>query len=129
MNKRVIYADKLRWLKLYDIDETGTSVAVKAVLLEDIENSPTVDIVGLVSEQFKIPREDLHELLLAYKDCRLKIASRGAGEHCETCAHYRAKLGKMSGFCGIRYVKDTELSNLPVRRTRLACKKYKPREE
>lgn len=45
---RLIDADGLWWYKLYDIDETGTSVAVNAVLLTDIDNAPTIDAVPVV---------------------------------------------------------------------------------
>ena len=94
-----------------------------------IDAEKTIDIVGLISQQFEIPREHMHEMLLAYKEGRMKIISRGAGKECGACACYRPNFGMMSGFCGIRTIRESGLSNLPVRRSRPACKKFTPIEE
>lgn len=74
--------------KLYDIDETGTQLAVQAVELEDIKAAPIVNQEDLIPHGFWVTVYDVDG---NFKGCS-----------CSECNQDDDRLTKYCGSCGAR---------------------------
>lgn len=95
---------------------------------------PTVtEALRVIAEHYKIEPEQVHYVLTAYTEGRIKFMRRYKYETCGTCQNFDRTPCKASGVCKKRKRKPRysgmELDTpLPVTQSRLCCTDYLPKE-
>lgn len=94
---------------------------------------PTVnEAINVLAQHYNIEPGQIHRVLSAYAEGRVKIGRKYPYETCGTCQNFDRTPCKASGYCTKRkrkthYHGETD-QPLPVTQSRLCCTDYIPKE-